>query len=149
MRLVIQRVSRAQVEVANEVVGKIARGFLILVGIGLDDTEGDIAFLARKTAGLRIFDDDQGKMNCSLAEVDGTCLVISQFTLYGDCRKGNRPSYTASEHPDKAAPMVDAYVNALQSHGLDVETGVFGADMKVDLLNDGPVTLILESSGRE
>ena len=148
MRLVVQRVRNAQVTVADEVVGAIDTGFMILVGIGHHDTQHDLTFLARKVAGLRIFDDEAGKMNLSLADVGGSCLAISQFTLYGDCKKGNRPSYIDSAPPEIAEPLYEQFVEALRGHDLRVETGVFGAEMLVALANDGPVTLILESEGR-
>ena len=149
MRLVVQRVRHARVTVAGDVTGRIDAGFMILVGVGHDDTAHDATFLARKTAGLRVFDDADGKMNLSLADVGGACLAISQFTLYGDCKKGNRPSYVASAPPEVAEPLYEHYVEALREHGFTVETGVFGAEMLVDLANDGPVTLILESTGRD
>ena len=148
MRLIVQRVRNAQVIIEAEVVGRVGTGFMILVGIGHDDTTEDAEFLARKTAGLRVFDDAEGKMNLSLADVGGACLAISQFTFYGDCKKGNRPSYVASAPPEVAEPLYEQYVDALRGHGVHVETGVFGGDMLVELANDGPVTLILESTGR-
>ncbi|MFT5122066.1 MAG: D-tyrosyl-tRNA(Tyr) deacylase [Kiritimatiellia bacterium] len=145
MRLVIQRVESASVKVGDAVVGQIDRGFLILVGITHGDTRENASWLARKTAGLRIFDDPDGKMNLSLADVNGSCLAISQFTLYGDCRKGNRPSYIASARPEEAEPLYEAYIHELRARGFRVETGIFGADMRVSLVNDGPVTLQLDS----
>ena len=148
MRLVIQRVTSARVVVDNRSVGAIDEGLLVLVGVAPKDTEADVRWLAKKTAQLRIFQDDDGKMNRSVTDIGGAVLVVSQFTLHGDCTKGNRPSYIQAAHPDKAAPFVDAFAASLREHGLPVETGEFGADMNVELLNQGPVTLLLESEGR-
>jgi D-tyrosyl-tRNA(Tyr) deacylase len=148
MRLVIQRVERAAVEVDDRVVGQIQRGFLVLVGVTHGDTRADAAWLAKKTASIRVFDDPNGKMNLGLSDVSGSCLAISQFTLYGDCRKGNRPSYIAAAPPDEAEPIYAAYVELLRAQEIQVETGIFGAEMRVDLVNDGPVTLQLESPAR-
>ncbi len=148
MRLVIQRVERAAVEVDDRVVGQIHRGFLVLVGVTHGDTRADAAWLAKKTASIRVFDDPNGKMNLGLSDVSGSCLAISQFTLYGDCRKGNRPSYIAAAPPDEAEPIYAAYVELLRAQEIQVETGIFGAEMRVDLVNDGPVTLQLESHAR-
>lgn len=149
MRLVIQRVLEASVAVDGVTVGQIDRGFLVLVGVTQADTPVDAEWLARKTVGLRVFEDDAGKMNLPLASINGACLVISQFTLYGDCMKGNRPSFVQAASPDLAAPLIHTYVEQLQKAGLRVEQGVFGADMKVRLLNDGPVTLQLESPAKD
>ena len=145
MRAVVQRVSEAAVRVDGEVVGQIGRGLLVLVAAGHDDTDADNDTLVRKVAQLRVFPDDEGKMNLSVEDIGGGVLVVSQFTLFGDCRKGRRPSFVAAMHPDRAAPMVDAFVAAMRARGLHVETGVFGADMAVSLVNDGPVTLLIDT----
>ncbi len=147
MRAVIQRVSRASVEVASEVVGAIDGGLLVLVGVTHSDTESQAVALAQKVAGLRIFPDDHGKMNRSVMEVGGEVLVISQFTLYGDARRGRRPSFVAAAPPDQAAPLVDAVVAELRRLGLAVETGRFGETMEVNLVNQGPVTIIVDVEG--
>ncbi len=144
MRLVIQRVARASVAVAGEIVGRCGRGLCILVGVTSGDANQDADWLAEKTANLRIFEDEAGKMNRSLLEVGGDALVVSQFTLYGDARKGRRPSFADAAPPAQAAPLVMRYANALRLLGVPVETGVFGAMMQVEIHNDGPVTLILE-----
>ncbi len=147
MRAVIQRVSRASVTIDGEVKGRIGPGFLVLFGAGEGDTEEDVRILAKKTAGMRIFCDENDKMNLSLADIGGSVLVISQFTLYADCRRGNRPSFTNAAQPDTANGLYEYYVKLLrEEYGIaDVQTGRFGADMKVELLNDGPVTIILDS----
>ena len=144
MRLVLQRVTSARVRVDGEVVGEIGAGVLVLAGVTAADRSEQAAWLARKTAQLRIFDDDEGKMNRSLLDVGGACLVVSQFTLYADCRKGNRPGYDQAAAPDHAAPIIEHYVQELKALGLPVETGRFRAEMLVELENDGPVTLLLE-----
>jgi D-aminoacyl-tRNA deacylase len=146
MRVVLQRVARASVSVDGERVAAIGAGFLLLVGIGAQDGDGEVERVAGKIAGLRVFPDDEGKMNLALDEVGGEILVVSQFTLYGDLRKGRRPSWTAAAEPGVAAERVEAFARALESRGLRVGRGVFGAHMDVDLLNDGPVTLILDAS---
>ncbi|MDZ8118996.1 D-aminoacyl-tRNA deacylase [Pontiella agarivorans] len=148
MKLVVQRVKRASVTVEGEKISEIGRGLLVLCGVGHDDTECDARFLARKTANLRIFEDEAGKMNRSVKDVGGEILSVSQFTLYGNCAKGNRPSFIDAARPEPGEALFNAYVQALEKIGFFPKTGKFGADMKVDLLNDGPVTLILESSGR-
>ncbi|MDX1548220.1 MAG: D-aminoacyl-tRNA deacylase [Rhodothermales bacterium] len=145
MVALVQRVKDASVEVDGEVVGAIGPGLLILLGVHVDDTEAEIAWLARKCANLRIFNDDAGLMNRSLMDVGGEALVVSQFTLYGDAAKGNRPSFIASARPEKAEPFYERFVEALAGHlGTAVQTGVFGAMMDVRLVNDGPVTLWVE-----
>jgi len=152
MRAVIQRAKRASVAVSSEVVGAIDKGLVVLLGVTHDDTEGDAAYLAEKIAHLRIFEDEDGKMNRSLLEVDGAVLSVSQFTLYGDCRKGRRPNFMAAAKPDRALPLYEAFNAFLREKGIHVETGVFGAMMDVSLINDGPVTLIIDSgekSGNE
>jgi D-tyrosyl-tRNA(Tyr) deacylase len=145
MRAVIQRVSEASVEVAGEVVGQTGPGLLVLLGVGHGDTAEEARLMADKTAGLRIFNDAEGKFNLSLRDVDGGALVVSQFTLYADTRKGRRPSFTDAAAPGEAAPLVEVYAEALRALGVPVATGVFGAAMRVALLNDGPVTIILDS----
>lgn len=141
----MQRVTRASVDVGGERVAEIGRGFLLLVGIGTDDAEGEIDRMADKVAGLRVFADEDHKMNLALADVGGEVLVVSQFTLYGDVRKGRRPSWTGAADPAVAAGKVEAFARALEARGLSVARGVFGAHMEVELLNDGPVTLVLDA----
>ena len=145
MRAVVQRVSEARVDVDGATIGAIGRGLMVLVGSGQGDTEEDAVFVARKIADLRIFKDEDGKMNLSVGDVGGAVLVISQFTLYGDCRKGKRPSFVHAQDPNLAAPLVDRVCDLLRARDLGVETGIFGADMQVKLTNDGPVTLLLDS----
>lgn len=145
MRVVIQRVSNASVSVDGEVISSISRGLLALLGVAKDDTEADAKYLADKTANLRIFEDDAGKMNLSVRDINGEALVVSQFTLYGDCRKGRRPSFTAAARPPKAEALYESYVSALTDMGLQTKTGVFQAHMHVELNNDGPVTILLDS----
>ena len=145
MRAVVQRVARASVTVEGKVVGAIERGLLILLGVTHDDGDEQAAWLANKVAGLRIFEDDQGKMNRSLLDVGGGALVVSQFTLYGDASRGRRPSFTAAARPEVAEPLCDRFVELLRDAGVTrVESGAFGAHMMVEIHNDGPVTLILE-----
>jgi len=144
MRAVIQRVSRGSVSVEGKVVGAIGRGVVVLLGITHNDTEEQAKWLARKVAGLRIFEDSAGKINAGLLDVDGAALVISQFTLYADCRKGRRPSFTAAAPPEVAEPLVEHFTQTLRDHGVPVETGIFGAHMQVKIHNDGPVTILLE-----
>jgi D-tyrosyl-tRNA(Tyr) deacylase len=144
MRAVIQRVRKSSVSVDGEIVGQIGRGVVVLVGVTHGDTQEQAEWLARKVAGLRIFEDSEGKMNAGLLDVDGAALVISQFTLYADARKGRRPSFTDAALPDVAEPLVEHFAQALQDQGVPVETGVFGAHMLVEIHNDGPVTIPLE-----
>ncbi len=145
MRAVIQRVSQASVTVGGQAVGTIARGLMVFLGVARGDTAVDAAYLADKTAGLRIFEDGAGKMNLSVEEVGGSILVVSQFTLLGDCRKGRRPGFTEAAAPQPADALYEAYVDVLRNRGLKVATGVFQAEMQVALINDGPVTLLLDS----
>ncbi|MBT2660681.1 D-aminoacyl-tRNA deacylase [Bacillus sp. ISL-45] len=145
MRLVIQRSKEAKVTVDGEVTGSINKGFVILVGVTHEDTEKDAAFLAEKAANLRVFEDEAGKMNLSLLDVGGEILSVSQFTLYGDCRKGRRPNFMDAAKPDHAEAVYEAFNRFLSEKGIKVETGVFGAMMNVQLTNDGPVTLIIDS----
>jgi len=145
MRAVIQRVTRAQVRVGGDVIGAIEVGLLVLVGIGVDDTEHDATALAQKIATLRIFRDDEGNMNRDVREAGGGVLVISQFTLHGDVRKGRRPSFIAAARPELAEPLYERVVRELGMHGLRTATGRFGATMGVELVNDGPVTILLDT----
>jgi len=145
MRAVIQRVHRASVTIADEVVGAIERGFLILLGVTHTDGQAEADLLAHKIAGLRVFEDAEGKMNLGLADVGGQALVVSQFTLYGDARRGRRPSFSAAARSDQAAPLVEYFIARLQAEGVPTQSGRFGAHMDVCLCNDGPVTLILDT----
>ncbi len=146
MKAVIQRVSFSDVKVDGKTIGEIKKGFMILLGVVDGDTEAEAELLARKTANMRIFEDENGKMNLSLMDIDGECLVISQFTLCADCKKGNRPSFIQSAKPDEANALYEYFIEQLKVNGVNkVECGEFGADMKVTLLNDGPVTIILDS----
>jgi D-tyrosyl-tRNA(Tyr) deacylase len=146
VRAVVSRVAWARVVADGELTGEIGPGLLVLVGVTHADTEDDAAWLAAKVAGLRVFDDDQGVMNRSLAETGGGVLVVSQFTLYGDARKGRRPSYIAAAPPERAAPLVEAVAKTLAGAGVPVATGRFGADMRVESAGDGPVTILLDSA---
>ena len=146
MKLVIQRVKNASVDVDEKTVGKIKNGFLVLLGIKASDTKQDADYLVRKLINLRIFTDENDKMNLALKDVNGELLIISQFTLYADCKKsGNRPSFSEAARPEVAIPLYEYFVNECKKQIPIVETGIFGADMKVNLLNDGPVTIIIES----
>lgn len=145
MRAVVQRVSSASVTVDGEIVGRIERGFLVLLGVGVQDQDGDAVYLAEKIAGLRVFEDADGKMNLSLAEVGGQVLAVSQFTLYGDCRKGRRPSFIEAARPEQASRLYESFVAVLRGMNLTVETGRFQTHMDVSLVNDGPVTLLIDS----
>ena len=145
MRAVIQRVTSARVVIGDEVAGAIDRGLLVLLGVAPTDTPDDATWLADKIVGLRIFNDAEGKMNLGVQEVGGAVLVVSQFTLYGDCRKGRRPSFIGAAGPDVAVPLYEAFVNAVRARGLLVQTGRFGAMMRVELVNDGPVTLLVDT----
>jgi D-tyrosyl-tRNA(Tyr) deacylase len=146
MRVVLQRVSKASVTIEGRTAGAIGRGFCLLIGFTHGDTEAEADWMAEKVAGLRLFSDPQGKMNLGLDEVGGALLVISQFTLYGDAAKGRRPSFIDAARPETAIPLYDRFVAALRARGLEVATGEFGADMQVEIHNDGPVTLLLERS---
>ena len=148
MRLVIQRVLEASVAVEGKTVGSCQRGYLVLVGVEENDTPKDAQLLAEKTAGLRIFEDDQGKMNLDIEQIGGSVLAVSQFTLLGDARHGRRPSFSAAARPEQATTLYEHYCALLRERGIAVETGVFGADMQVSLVNDGPVTILLDSQRR-
>lgn len=145
MRAVVQRVLEASVKVEGEIVGSIAEGLLVLLGVAHDDTQDDVVGLAEKIAGLRIFEDDQGKMNLSVRDISGAVLVVSQFTLLGDARKGKRPSFVAAAPPETAGALYRSFVAEMMGHSIPVQTGRFRADMQVCLVNNGPVTLLLDS----
>ena len=145
MRAVIQRVSQASVTVDNNIVGKISKGLLVFLGIGEADDESDLSYLVDKISGLRIFQDENDKMNLSVEDVRGEILLISQFTLYGDVRKGKRPSFTKSAHPTVGEKLYEEFIKKLKLSGIKVETGIFGAHMDVELVNDGPVTILIDS----
>jgi D-tyrosyl-tRNA(Tyr) deacylase len=145
MRAVVQRVRRAEVRVRGEVIGRIGPGLVVLVGIAKTDSEADLKILAEKTVNLRVFEDEQGKMNRSLLDTGGQVLCVSQFTLYGDCREGRRPSYDQAAGPEAARLLYEAFVATLRAYGVPVATGQFQAMMEVELVNDGPVTLLLDS----
>jgi D-aminoacyl-tRNA deacylase len=145
MRACVQRVTEARVTVAGEVVGEIGRGLVVLLGVGPDDTGDDVHYLADKLIELRVFEDDDGKMNLSLGEVGGAMLVVSQFTLFGDCRKGRRPSFSHAAPPELAEQLYEQFAAAVAVRGIPVATGRFRAMMRVSLVNDGPVTLLLDS----
>jgi D-tyrosyl-tRNA(Tyr) deacylase len=145
MRAVVQRVSRAQVTVNGEITGQIGLGLLVLLGVGRDDTEADATYLAEKVCGLRVFEDDQEKMNRSLQDVGGSVLAVSQFTLYGDVRRGKRPSFDAAAPPEKARQLYQFFVEQIRAAGLRCEAGRFQEMMKVELVNEGPVTILLDS----
>lgn len=149
MRLLIQRVSEAKVEVDGKVIGAIKKGLLILAGIESEDTAEDIDWLVRKVTSLRIFSDDEGKMNLSIKDIVGEILVVSQFTLHASTKKGNRPSFIKAARPETAVPLLDQFVTQLKTEISKVETGEFGADMKVSLCNDGPVTIWIDSKNKE
>ena len=148
MRVVLQRVSHASVTVEEKVIGQIQRGFLLLVGVTHDDAMEDMEYLVRKIVQMRIFEDEEGKLNRSIQDIGGEILSVSQFTLYADTKKGNRPSFSKAAPGDVAIEMFDQFNALLRETGISVETGQFGADMKVELLNDGPVTILLDSKKR-
>ena len=145
MRAVVQRVSESSVTIDGAVVGAIKHGLMVLLGVEQDDTEKDAEYIAAKVAGLRIFNDDADKFNLSLEDVGGSVLLISQFTLHGDCRKGRRPSFVRAARPETAIPLYEKTADRLRAHGFDVATGEFGAKMSVHLVNEGPVTVMLDS----
>ncbi|TXI83610.1 MAG: D-tyrosyl-tRNA(Tyr) deacylase [Crocinitomicaceae bacterium] len=148
MRVVMQRVSQASVSIEGKVNGEISRGLVLLVGIGQHDDESDIEWLTQKVVNMRIFADDEGKMNRSIQDIDGSLLVISQFTLHALTKKGNRPSFIEAARPGHAIPLYESFIRQLKKEGLVVETGVFGANMQVALVNDGPVTIWLDSKDK-
>jgi D-tyrosyl-tRNA(Tyr) deacylase len=145
MRVVLQRVSKARVVVDGQVIGAVERGLLVLLGVAADDTEAAAEWLADKVVGLRIFADAEGRMNLDVTQVGGSVLVVSQFTLYGDCQKGRRPSFIEAAGPERAVPLYEAFVAAVRAHGVPTATGRFGAMMQVELVNDGPVTILIDS----
>lgn len=144
MKIVIQRVKYSSVKVDNKIVGKIDKGFMVLLGVGPEDTEKEADYLVQKLIKLRVFEDENGKMNLSLKDVNGELLIISQFTLYADCTGGNRPSFSNAAKPEKANELYEYFIRKCKEYDIKVEHGIFGADMKVELLNDGPVTIIIE-----
>jgi D-aminoacyl-tRNA deacylase len=146
MRAVVQRVQWAEVNVDEQVTGQISKGYLVLLASSDQDTEEDLKYMVEKTIHLRIFEDAEGKMNLSIKDVGGSILVVSQFTLYGDARKGRRPSFIKAGRPEKAEPLYHQYISMLREYNVPVETGTFGAQMAVKLLNDGPVTILLDST---
>ncbi len=145
MRALIQRTSGASVSIEGDVKGEIDKGFVVLVGVTDSDSVDEAVYLADKVVKLRVFEDEDGKMNRSLQDVGGGLLIVSQFTLYGDCKKGNRPSFTDAARPETAMPVYEAFIERCESYGITVETGEFGADMQVNLINDGPVTLWMDT----
>lgn len=145
MRIVLQRVKRASVTIDGVLHGEIGKGFLLLVGVCDGDTEADVKALAAKCAKLRVFEDDAGKMNLGLSDIGGAVLAVSNFTLYADCSHGNRPSFSGAARPELAMPLYDEFCEEMRALGIHTETGVFGADMKLDLLNDGPVTIVMDA----
>lgn len=149
MRVMVQRVNQAQVVFENETVGQISNGLLIFLGIGHDDEEEDLKWLVKKIISIRIFADEEGKMNRSVKDVKGEVLLVSQFTLHAKTKKGNRPSFTAAASPDKAEAMYIDFGKAIEKEGITVEYGVFGADMQINLLNDGPVTIWIDTKNKE
>ena len=145
MRALIQRVKRASVTINSQITGKINEGLLIFLGVGEDDTEKQVQYLVEKCTGLRIFTDEQDKMNLSEKDIKGEILVVSQFTLYGDCKKGKRPSFVRAARPETAIPLYESFIAHCKNTGLNVQTGEFGADMQIELINDGPVTIWLDT----
>ena len=148
MRAVVQRVSKASVTSAQQEVGKIDQGLVILLGIHEKDTQDDVDYLVKKSAQMRIFEDEQGKMNRSVEDVEGQILSVSQFTLFADTKKGNRPSFISAARPETAIPLYEAFNEGIRNRGITVATGQFGADMAVSLINDGPVTIIIDSQNK-
>jgi D-tyrosyl-tRNA(Tyr) deacylase len=149
MRVVIQRVREASVEIEGKIVGEIQRGFLLLVGICNDDSLEDVEWLTQKISSMRIFSDEEGKMNLSLMDIEGSVLIVSQFTLFASTKKGNRPSFINAARPEHAIPLYESFVKSFIESGIHTQTGEFGADMKVNLCNDGPVTILIDSKNKE
>ena len=144
MKLVVQRVKKAEVKVDGNIIGKIDKGFLVLIGIKVGDTKEQADYLVKKLCNLRVFSDENDKMNLSIKDVKGKLLILSQFTLYGDCSQGNRPSFIEAARPEEANPLYEYFCNQCELNNIEVQKGIFGADMKVELINDGPVTIIIE-----
>ena len=144
MKLVVQRVKKAEVKVDGNIIGKIDKGFLVLIGIKVGDTKEQADYLVKKLCNLRVFSDENDKMNLSIQDVIGKLLIVSQFTLYGDCSQGNRPSFIEAARPEEANPLYEYFCNQCELNNIEVQKGIFGADMKVELINDGPVTIIIE-----
>ena len=144
MKLVVQRVNKAEVKVDGNIIGKIDKGFLVLIGIKVGDTKEQADYLVKKLCNLRVFSDENDKMNLSIKDVKGKLLIVSQFTLYGDCSQGNRPSFIEAARPEEANPLYEYFCNQCELNNIEVQKGIFGADMKVELINDGPVTIIIE-----
>lgn len=149
MKAVIQRVSKGSVTVDHEIVGRVGKGFVVFLGVGHDDTEEDARYLAKKIVGMRIFEDEQGKMNLSLDQVNGGVLIISQFTLYGDTRKGNRPSFVNAAPPEHANRLYEYCIRLIKEYDIPTESGIFQAEMLVEIHNDGPVTLVIDSKKKD
>ena len=145
MKLVVQRVKKAEVKVDGNIIGKIDKGFLVLIGIKVGDTKEQADYLVKKLCNLRVFSDENDKMNLSIKDVKGKLLIVSQFTLYGDCSQGNRPSFIEAARPEEANPLYEYFCNQCELNNIEVQKGIFGADMKVELLNDGPFTVIVDS----
>lgn len=144
MKLVVQRVKKAEVKVDGNIIGKIDKGFLVLIGIKVGDTKEQADYLVKKLCNLRVFSDENDKMNLSIKDVKGKLLIVSQFTLYGDCSQRNRPSFIEAARPEEANPLYEYFCNQCELNNIEVQKGIFGADMKVELINDGPVTIIIE-----
>ena len=144
MKLVVQRVNKAEVKVDGNIIGKIDKGILVLIGIKVGDTKEQADYLVKKLCNLRVFSDENDKMNLSIKDVKGKLLIVSQFTLYGDCSQGNRPSFIEAARPEEANPLYEYFCNQCELNNIEVQKGIFGADMKVELINDGPVTIIIE-----
>ena len=144
MKLVVQRVKKAEVKVDGNIIGKIDKGFFVLIGIKVGDTKEQADYLVKKLCNLRVFSDENDKMNLSIKDVKGKLLIVSQFTLYGDCSQGNRPSFIEAARPEEANPLYEYFCNQCELNNIEVQKGIFGADMKVELINDGPVTIIIE-----
>lgn len=145
MKLVVQRVKNANVSIENNIVGKINQGFVVLLGVSNEDTKENADYLVKKLLNLRVFSDNDDKMNLSIKDIEGELLIVSQFTLYANCKKGNRPSFIEAAKPEHAKPLYEYFINECRKENLNVQTGEFGADMQIDLINDGPVTILLEN----